>query len=381
MGTKTQLRATTSQAQVPENSGQERFVPVNRGHFDLEPPGRAQAFSEKLGQGWDDEYQDYRRLWNENPAAQVVRDYPLLVDLEMSSRCNLECPMCPTVTEEFVDKRVKPFKRGSMDFKLVRKIIDEIAGKVYALRLSWVGEPTLNPRFIDAIRYAKEKGIGEVSFLTNGTKLRLEYFKQIADAGADWITVSIDGMGETYNKIRAPLKFEETLQKIRDIHAYKKAHGLSKPVMKIQGVWPAVRENPQAFYDTFAPLVDLVAFNPLIDYLHKDTDIVYEEKFCCPQLYQRLVISSSGNAALCSNDDMVDVVLGNAFEQSVHEIWHGEKMNSIRALHAQPDGFKKVSPCVRCYYPRKMQPGETAVINNRVIRIENYVNRKQTIGQ
>ena len=38
-----------------------------------------------------------------NGQKQIIGDYPLLVDLETVSRCNLKCPMCPTVTDEFVD--------------------------------------------------------------------------------------------------------------------------------------------------------------------------------------------------------------------------------------------------------------------------------------
>lgn len=359
----------------------DRYIPINKGHFDLEPPERLQAFADKLSKGWESEYREYRRLWNELPKQQIVRDYPLLVDLELSSRCNLACPMCPTVTEEFIQKRVKPYKKGALDFRLITKIIDEIASKVYALRLSWVGEPTLHPKFIDAIRYAKQKGIKEISFLTNGTKLKLDYFRKVADAGADWITVSIDGMDKAYNRIRAPLRFDETLEKIRQIKHYKDENGLSKPAIKIQGVWPAIRDRAEEFYNTFAPIVDLIAFNPLIDYLHNDKDIIYEDGFTCPQHYQRLVISSNGKAAMCSNDDHVDVIVGDAFKQTIHEIWHGEKMNEIRRIHRQKDGFKSIPACARCYYPRKALPDERAVINKRVIFIENYVNRKQVIGQ
>lgn len=373
--------AVTSYARPSEAAAKEQYIPINKGHFDLEPAERSAAFSEKLADGWRPDYLEYRRLWEELPVSKTVRDYPLLVDLELSSRCNLKCPMCPTVTEEFIDKRVKPFKKGILDFDLAKKIIDEIAGKVFALRLSWVGEPTLHPKFVDIIRYAKDKGIQEVSFLTNGTKLQPTYFKKVAEAGADWITISVDGMGETYNAIRAPLKFDETLEKIRAIKKYKVERGLEKPVIKIQGVWPAVRKDPEAFYNTFSPVVDLVAFNPLIDYLHKDSDIAFEENFSCPQHYQRLVIASNGSAAMCSNDDNVTQVVGNAFEQSIHEIWHGPEMQRIRDIHTKKNGFKQIPACARCYYPRKTAADEVATINGKEIRIENYVNRKQDVGE
>ena len=355
-------------------------MPINKGHFDLEDPERLAAFSANLAAGWEAEYAEYRQNWVDRPNLREVADYPLLVDLEMASRCNLKCPMCPTVTDGFVQKRVLPFKRGLLDFALAKRIIDEIAGKVPALRLSWVGEPTLHPRLVDTIRYAKERGIREVSFLTNGTKLHLPYFEKLVEAGVDWITVSVDGMGEAYNRIRKPLKFDETLAKLKAMSDYKKARGLTKPVIKIQGVWPAIRENPEEFYNTFVPLVDLIAFNPLIDYLHKDADIVYQDNFVCPQYYQRVVVSSNGRVAMCSNDDLVEEIVGDANVETIHQIWHGEKLSALRALHLEQDGFKKVHSCTRCYYPRKTAQDEKATINGREVSIENYVNRAQVVG-
>ena len=262
---------------------EKKYTPVNKGQsFELEPEERLLAFTEKLARGWEEEYREYRKLWEELPGMGIVRDYPLLVDLETVSRCNLKCPMCPTVTEEFIEKRIEPFKKGQMKFELIEKIIKEVVGKIYSLRLSWIGEPTLHPRLIDAVRLAKQSGIKEVSFLTSGYRLEMDYFLELVDAGVDLITVSIDGMGETYNQIRKPVKFEETLKRLQDISDFKRSKNLEKPVIKIQGVWPAIRENPQEFYNTFAPIVDLIAFNPIIDYLHNDRNIIYEDNFACP---------------------------------------------------------------------------------------------------
>jgi hypothetical protein len=111
----TKVMAVTSYARPDDATPNQEYIPVNKGHFDLEPPERAAAFSEKLGRGWEPDCREYRRIWEELPVRKEVRDYPLLVDLELSSRCNLKCPMCPTITDEFIDKRVKPFKRGAMD--------------------------------------------------------------------------------------------------------------------------------------------------------------------------------------------------------------------------------------------------------------------------
>lgn len=356
---------------------EEQYIPINKGHFELDTNERIEEFQQKMRQGWEEQYREYRRLWSEAPQNKEIRDYPLLVDLELSSVCNLKCPMCYTITEEFRGK----VKKGLMDFELVKKIVDEIAGKVYSLRLSLRGEPTLHKNFIEAIAYAKKKGIGEISFLTNGSTLELDNFIKMAEAGADWITVSVDGVNEEYENIRRPLKFAETLAKLTAIHEYKKKNGLTKPVIKVQGIWPAIRPNPGRYYNTLAPVTDLLAYNPLIDYLRKDKEIEYEDNFSCPQLYQRLVVGSDGNVLMCANDEDGEGILGNAYQQSIHEIWHGKELNRIRDIHRQDGGFLSLDICRLCYYPRKAIPNEKAMVNDREIWIENYTNRRQVVGE
>lgn len=350
-------------------------IPINKGNYEMEPPERQRAYETNRGYGWEEQYKEYRKNWTDYPKQQYVSEYPLEVDIELSTVCNLQCPMCFTITDEF-KKRVP---RKFMDKNLFRKIVDEISGKVPAVRLSLRGESSLHPEFISCIRYCKEKRIKEVSFLTNASTLTQDYFIQMAEAGADWITVSIDGVGEMYENVRKPLKFEETLNKIKDIYEIKRERGWRHPVIKVQSIWPAIRDNPSEYYNTFAPYVDMVAYNPLIDYLGKDEDIVYEESFSCPQLYQRLIIGADGNALLCTNDEEGHYKLGNAWDMSIYEIWHGESREKIRRLHIE-DGFKEIELCKRCFLPRAVEESEYAFVNGEKIIIKNYVNRKQTIG-
>lgn len=336
---------------------------------------RETAFEAARGVGWESEYAEYRRNWSEFPERQYVSEYPLLVDIELSSVCNLRCPMCYTITDEF--KTQVNTKR--MDWDLFRKIIDEIGGKVPAIRLSLRGEATLHTRFVDCIRYAKEKGIKEVSTLTHGGKLTPEYVEKIVEAGIDWITISVDGIGDTYERIRKPIKFATLLANIQAIHQYKKERGLRRPVIKVQGIWPAIKEDPQAYYDTFKSCTDLVAFNPLIDYLSKDTDIEYVQDFTCPQQYQRLVIGADGLVMKCSNDEENREVIGDAKQETVYQLWHGEKMQQVRKMHLQPDGFKQSAVCRKCYLPRKTNEEQSSV-DGRVFIVRNYTKRNQKIG-
>lgn len=374
MANEDQDNVTTSQ-RVGNSDGE--YIPVNKGHFEMDTKARIHDFHEKLSKGWEGEYKEYRKAWEFYPRNKEVRDYPILVDMELASNCNLTCAMCYTVTDEFKAS----VKRKLMDFELYKKVVDQVAGKIFALRLSWRGESTLHNKFIEAVSYAKMKGIKEVSFLTNGSMLTLDYFKKLAEAGADWITVSFDGLEEEYNKIRQPLTYKETLEKLRDIHEFKKNNCLEKPVIKVQGVWPAIRKDPEKFYNTLAKVTDLVAFNPLIDYLGKDSNIIYEENFTCPQIYERMFVSSTGEVMMCCADGYGEEVVGDANQESIHEIWHGEKLQRIRGLHNKKNGFLEVPICGKCYYPRKTEVDEVANINGRSILVENYINRKQVIGE
>lgn len=346
---------------------------IDKGNYTMEPPEREARFAAIQADGWEERYRQYRRNWRIFPQERRVSPYPLLVDVELSSLCNLKCPMCYTISDAFKE-RVRP---RLMDFALFKKIIDEIGSYVPALRLSYRGEPTLHPRFVECIRYAKSAGIGEVSFLTNGSRLTPDYFGQIMEAGADWITLSVDGTGAEYEKIRSPLKFATMLERIKSFHALKTEASRRKPVIKIQTVWPAIRTDPAGYYNLLAPWVDLVAFNPLIDFHGQDDHICYLDNFYCPQHYQRLVVGADGQVMMCANDENSEEVLGNAIDESIKNIWHGRRLNAMRALHQSPRGFKQIGVCRRCYLPRAVETSETAVVNGRVFAVRNYVSARQ----
>lgn len=352
-------------------------IPINKGNYYLETDKRLKLFEQYRSEGWEEEYYQYRKAWVENAEKQYVSEWPLLVDIETSSLCNLKCPMCYTTTEEFKEKVCAKL----ISEELFYKIIDEISGKVCAIRLSLRGEPTLHPQLITFIKYAKEKGIKEVSFLTNGSRLSDDYIRGLIKAGVDWITISIDGLGKDYENIRKPILFEEIYQKVKRFKEIKDEMNVHKPVIKIQGIWPAIKYNVEEYYNLFEPITDSIAFNPLIDYLDHDTDIAYDEHFSCPQLYQRIIVAADGKVLMCSNDEENMNVIGDLNEENLYDIWHGERLQNIRKIMKAPCGFKKIPVCKKCYLPRDTEEREKAYVNGRKIIIKNYKGRSQKIGE
>ncbi len=318
-----------------------------------------------------------RVKWHVYPRLHIFPQFPDHIDIESSSACNMKCPMCFTTTDEYKES----VTLTNMKFELFKKIVDECVERgAFSIRLSWRGEPTLNPRYVDMARYAKSRGIKEVSSLTNLLKMTPEMFEELVDIQMDWLTISFDGLGDTYNKIRHPAKFEDAVEKIRQFSEIKKRKGSRKPVIKIQGIWPAVKENPQAFYNTFRDIADQVAVNPLLDYLRKDTDIVYRDNFTCPLPWQRFAVGADGKVGLCAHDEMGHQIMGDVNKQTIHEIWNGPAMSALRKAHVEHTAVKQYEACRSCFLPRASVPVSERV-GERIVVIKNMVNRTDRIGQ
>ncbi|MDD5069565.1 MAG: radical SAM/SPASM domain-containing protein [Candidatus Omnitrophica bacterium] len=329
------------------------------------------------GQGHLFAYIKNRIIWNYFPKFNLITKFPTHVDIETSSACNMACPMCYTLTDTF-KRRVK---RQLMDFELYKKIIDEcVKNKVYSIRVSLRGEAFIHPDIIKMIKYAKEQGIKEVSSLTNLLALDSQMFGQLVECGMDWLTISFDGLGKTYESIRKPAKFEESYSKIQEFKKIKDKFGSKKPVLRIQTIWPAIKDNPEEFYDKFSPYVEQIVINTLIDYLHKDKDIVYNKNFICPVLWQRLIVGSDGQVLLCSYDEMNKEIVGDLNTQSIKEIWNGKKLNQMRELQRKKDTYKKLEVCKECCLPRKLVE-EKINIRGKIFSIKHYVDRSKQVGQ
>ncbi|MNK65809.1 molybdenum cofactor biosynthesis protein A [compost metagenome] len=352
------------------------FVPINKGQFTLDTAEREQAFETKRGFGCEAAYRENRLNWTRFAREQIVSDYPLHVDIELASLCNLRCPMCYTITEEFKQK----VNAKLMDFEVFTKVVDECAaGGVYSIRLSFRGESFLHPRLVDCVRYAKQKGIQEVSTLTNGLKLDEAMFTEIMEAGIDWITISFDGLGETYEQIRRPAKYERAVEKIANYARIKRDAGRVKPLIKVQSVLPAIESDPQSYYDVFAPITDLVSSNPLIDFTINKSHLPKIPDFSCPQIYQRLVVGADGLCMMCSNDEEGQHIVGDAKVQTIHEIWHGQQMTHVRALHRAHRASEELAACASCYLPLETYE-EPVQLGARTVTAEKYVSAAQRIS-
>ena len=310
------------------------------------------GFDFKRGYGHMLAYLSNRFCWHYYPRFRFVSRFPVHVDIEISSVCNMKCPMCYTITSEFKLN----IKRKFMELGLFKKIIDECSRyKIYSIRLSFRGEPFIHKDVIEMIKYAKDKGIKEVSSLTNNLALTPELFEKAMKVGLDWLTISFDGLDDTYELIRYPAKFQESYEKIKEYKRIKENTHSYKPVIRLQTIWPAIKDTAKEYFDAFDPYVDDIAINPLVDYLHNDRDIVYLDNFMCPVLFQRLVVGSDGIVLLCCNDEFCMHPIGDVNTESLYKIWHGEKITKARNVFKKSKRIDLLEPCKHCHLPRKTQ--------------------------
>lgn len=329
------------------------------------------------GEGHRLRYLWNRVRWHIYPRFGCAGKYPDHVDLELSSACNMKCPMCYTTTDEFKNK--VPLK--NMSFELYCKVVDELAkAGVFSIRLSWRGEPTLNKHFMECIRYARKKGIHHVATLTNALRLTPEMFEEMVDLKMDWLTISFDGTGKTYEEIRYPAKYDEMLEKIREFRRIRDRKKSNKPVIRIQGIWSAIEDNPNEYYEAFEPIADEISVNTILDYLNNDTDYPLVESFSCAVPLQRLFVTSDGRCAMCVNDEMGKVIVGDANKQTIQEIWNGPVLSKVREHHRNQTATDRLAPCKRCHYPRQTKQAPIE-FGGRTIYLDELVGRAQEVGK
>ena len=355
----------------------QEYMKINKGQISLSDKRNNLLFELKRGKGHFFPYLFNRIRWHFYPRVHHVSKFPDHIDIEISSACNLKCPMCYTITDEFKEK----IQVGLMDIELFKKLVDECKEfKPYSIRISFRGEAFLHPNVFEMIEYAKKAGIKEVSSLTHGGMLNEEKFRKLIELELDWLTISFDGLAEEYNKIRAPNNFDEQVEKIRRFSEIKKELNVVKPLIKIQTISSAIENNAEDFYNTFSEISDQIASNPLIDFSHTVIDENFLENFTCPQPWQRLVIGSDGKAMMCSMDEMGTYVVGDLNKESIHDVWHGKKMQNARKIHMKELGVKELPPCKWCIYPRKTN-SKNVLVGDRVVSSYDYVNWDKTNTQ
>jgi len=281
----------------------------------------------------------------------VLRIFPKYVYIEPINQCNARCTMCG------IDFKKK--KKEFLSEELFEKIVRELSQ--YAEYLERVGlyvdcEPLLDPDLAHKIEKLKKIGIRKTYLNSNASLMDSERAEELIRAGLDMIYITIDSMvPERYESIRRGLKFDNVYR--NTVEFIRLRDKLNPNLMiRIQMILQDInRDEAEAFLEHWKPMaskIDQVTvrqphnWGSAID-IEVPEDKKLINRFPCIALWSTLGIHSNGDVNLCCIDFANSVPLGNVRQQSIAEIWRGDKLRQIRQIHLQGKRAK-ISICNGC---------------------------------
>ena len=282
---------------------------------------------------WVDQPKSWSKKLRCNDNGSTRQYYPLSLDIELASICDLACPYCYRQFLITPDRLMKE--------NLAINLIDQaVELSVPSIKFNWRGEPLLHPKIFDLIKYAKQKGIPDVIINTNASTLNKSKTDALLNSGIDYVIFSFDGGTKaTYEKNRVGRFTSNLFETVRDNIQYfcrrKSELGLNFPWTRVQMVLTpdAIREQQQFLslfnaytdevvvnnYDERGMGVDLLeshdkevflqkikAFNlePNAHYMKVQSHdiLVSKGRQTCNQPFQRLLITYDGRVSMCCFD-------------------------------------------------------------------------------
>lgn len=271
---------------------------------------------------------------------------PFIINVDPSDACNFQCKFCPTGDRDLI-KKTPGRSHGTMNFELYKKIINDICEfekPIKVLRLYKDGEPLLNPRLADMIRYAKEKRCAErIDTTTNAALLNPQKNMEIIEAGLDRINISIEGINSSqyWEFSKSKIDFEKLVENIRHLYENKKQCEI---IVKINGDVLS-EEDKNRFYEIFGDIADGVYIEHIMscwpEFELKGVEVnkefgIYGQKIkevqVCPYIFYSFSINSDGSASICFLDWSRKLIIGNVKNESVKDIWLGQRLKEYQKM-------------------------------------------------
>ena len=275
----------------------------------------------------------YRFKWY--TARYINYSSPVHLDLELSTRCNLNCKFCFRQDYKYSSK--------DMDYDLANYIIDEAEEMgVKSIKFNWRGEALLNSEFSNIFRSAKISNLYTMLNTSLAQELSANELGIIA-IYIDELDVSIDSMHkETYEKIRKGASFERTLINLRHLYDYRQKHNMPSIIINRRTSELTIESDEQFMYQLSQIGKFKFDIRPAMPRNKEDfyfEDIYYIGEFprqrkYCGQPSRRMVVDVEGDVWACcvSYTDEEALFLGNIKDENLSEIWDSEKRKGLVGL-------------------------------------------------
>lgn len=297
-----------------------------------------------------DKFTLYNKIYRKKIQAKSspLAPFPSELSIETINLCNARCTICAHPDM----KRAK----GKMETDLVNSLIDQAGeGKVDKLFLSGFGEPLLDKRLPQFIAYASALKIKNIAIVTNGNLLTPKLAETLIDAGLNEIIISIDGFtAETYESIRIGLKFERLVENLNGLSSIKNRRDA---VISLSCVNLTHNRNErEKAYTQFGRLVDNIFFRQAQGWTsgYGQKDAGYSPHFeqnsiPCQYLWDSASIYIDGAVPACCLDYEAEGVMGNVLNDTLENIWQGERFGHYRQYHLS-NRKSELTPCRKCGY-------------------------------
>lgn len=282
---------------------------------------------------------------------------PTVLFIEPTNACDLNCIMCPRNNM----KRLV----GQLPIELYKDIIDQGFGKgLTNVYFQGFGEPLINKRITDFIRYAKEKNL-HTGMTTNASFLTNEMSKDLINSGLDEIHFSIDGFREsTYKKIRGRDNLLEVRKNV--LGFIELMQGKIKPVVEVQIIiMPETEEDIGDFKEYWREKLKGIPhssqfvkeYNNWGDKVKRKTilpDFIFKNhvQVSCRRLSYAMAINHDGIAVACCNDFDNNLLIGDLKSQTLEQVWNGKPMMMLRDAHIKKN-LENHPICLNCDSSRK----------------------------
>ena len=198
---------------------------------------------------------------------------PLVVVVYLTHNCNFKCVMCNFWRDEV--KHILPIET-------FKKIVDDVKNSCYYFDLAG-GEPTIVPDLLERLKYASDR-IPYVHIVSNGFLINEKKARELGETGISEISISIDGIGETHNKIRGiKHAYPKAVEAVENLK--KHAPNVKIVVNTVLGLAPMEEmyrlvelTEKMGVMHKFQPTMDHPEFNKQHSKADKKTELTKERK-------------------------------------------------------------------------------------------------------
>lgn len=272
------------------------------------------------------------------------------IALELSSYCGANCVCCPH--QNF------SLKNRNMDYALFVKCVDDaVLHGAISIDICLMGDALLDPGIEKKLGYCREKYPNlKIYCSSTAQTAKPEFVSKYIDT----LQISMYGVTkEVYEAVhRGSLKFEKTIANIEGILALPKER---RPYVTM--VFLLLPENQHQVEDWKAmweSKVDEVLIWRVHNWAGRyavkklSQEELKSAKSCFRPFGGDLCVWVNGDVTVCCFSEDKSLVVGNMYEQTLEEIFFGERMKQIQQIHKDNAFYNCNLPCEKCdqIFPR-----------------------------